>query len=218
MSTTLSDGRWRLEATTARLKVGGLQARIDLLRPTSGLHDFTGADGSVLGVALEVGDVEELSLSETYVRGNDLVATYPETSRRPFRMQLYWHAVDERTIELQASVNTGLLDARPALDVVTALDDGEWYELESGLFLFRSTTTTAWSYCEASHPKNEATSQVVLSAGRSRLVHRLFDRPLEKGVILRSRVRGALVPREGDDVAAKQMHREFVASEPPLTT
>lgn len=217
MSTTVSDGRWRLDGTTARLRAGGLQARIDLLRPASGLHDWTGVGGSLLGVALDVGD-DELSPAETYVRGNDLVATYPETPRRPFRVQLYWHAVDERMVELQASVNTGLLDVRPALDVVASLDDGEWRELESGLFLFRSTAAGAWSYCEASHPKNEAASQIVRNAGCIRLVHRLFDRPLEKGVILRSRIRGALVPREDDEAAATAMYRKFIESQPPLTT
>jgi hypothetical protein len=218
MNTTVSDERWRLEGTTARLKAGGLQARVDLLRPVTGLHDFTAAGGSILGVAIDVGDVDELSTNETYVRGNDLVATYRETSRRPYRVQLYWHAVNDQVVELQASVNTGLLDVRPALDVVTSLDEGNWRELEPGLFLFRTNSTGAWSYCEASHPKNEAASQVLSTAGGSRLVHRLFDRSLEKGVILRSRIRGALVPREGDEDAATAMYRDFVASQPTLTT
>jgi hypothetical protein len=48
--------------------------------------------------------------------------------------------------------------------------------------------------------------------------HHLFARPLEKGVILRSRVLGLWLEPQ-DDVAVALAHfRRFAASEPPLTT
>jgi len=48
------------------------------------------------------------------------------------------------------------------------------------------------------------------------LTHRLFARPLEKGVILRSRVRGLWVTRDRDVSVAAESYRRFAVSEPPL--
>ena len=50
-----------------------------------------------------------------------------------------------------------------------------------------------------------------------RLAHRLFAERLEKGVILRSRIRGLFVPRSHDTETARTEYRRFAASEPPLT-
>ena len=52
----------------------------------------------------------------------------------------------------------------------------------------------------------------------SGLSHRLFAERLEKGVILRSRIRGLFVPRDHDTELAQSEYRRFAASEPPLTT
>jgi hypothetical protein len=50
------------------------------------------------------------------------------------------------------------------------------------------------------------------------LRHRLFPEPLEKGVILRARVRGVFVPRDGDTQIAAECFDAFAATEPPLST
>jgi hypothetical protein len=41
---------------------------------------------------------------------------------------------------------------------------------------------------------------------------------LEKGVILRARVRGVFVPRDRDETLVRAAWQAFVQSEPPLTT
>ena len=51
-----------------------------------------------------------------------------------------------------------------------------------------------------------------------RLTHRLFAERLEKGVILRSRIRGLFIPRSHADELARQEYRRFAASKLPLTT
>jgi hypothetical protein len=55
-------------------------------------------------------------------------------------------------------------------------------------------------------------------AGQMLLAHQLFVRPLEKGVILRSRVLGLFVPREAPQGNVAEYYRVFAAEAPPLTT
>ncbi len=50
------------------------------------------------------------------------------------------------------------------------------------------------------------------------LAHQLFAERLEKGVILRARVLGVLVDRDGDLAAAARHYENFVSAAPPLTT
>jgi hypothetical protein len=53
---------------------------------------------------------------------------------------------------------------------------------------------------------------------RPTLEHRLFPGTLEKGVILRSRIRGLFVPRAEDCAQAAADYRQFLHSPLPLTT
>ncbi len=209
---------WRLDGTTARLDADGFAATVDLLRPARGLHDLRGpgvalAGWSLLGAELTVAEAAELSLPETYVRGDDLVATYPQTDSRPFRLQLYWSRCGAGIVELQASINTSLLDTRPAIDVATTASDGAWREFAPGRFLL-SASNGAIGLFQAPHPADESSSK----SQAARLTHHLFDRPLEKGVILRSRVRAAIISSDVIESTAETVYREFATSRPPLTT
>jgi hypothetical protein len=62
------------------------------------------------------------------------------------------------------------------------------------------------------------TSEYSIAEQGGRLRHRLFVSRLEKGVILRARVRGVLVIREDDCSLAAAAYHRFVKSPPPLTT
>ena len=60
-------------------------------------------------------------MSDCFVRGGDLVATYAQVHARPVRLQVYWrpiptaHFVDSvAAIDVQVSVQTSLLEANPA--------------------------------------------------------------------------------------------------------
>jgi hypothetical protein len=77
------------------------------------------------------------------------------------------------------------------------------------------------SYIEMVHPADFRQTTFEWTTDSSpavRLAHRLFAERLEKGVILRSRIRGLFVPRSHDTELAQSEYRRFAASELPLTT
>ncbi len=146
-------------------------------------------------------------------------------------------------IDLIVSVQTSLLDSDPTLKVrsnvparevlgVTSMErattnditprggDSTTVSLRAPLpacWLFRLTADDT-TYVEMVHPLDFVSSELKETAA-SEVEHstQLFRGPLEKGVILRSRLRGLFVPRSGDVAAAIACYREFAASEPPLT-
>lgn len=159
------------------------------------------------------------------------------------RAQSYLHAGRQSPlIELVASVQTSLLDSDPTLNVrsrigarqvlrvtdfetsaVTSvrLNDAEEHFFaapdEIACFIFRLTGGQS-SYVEMVHPADF--NQSVLRRmpnGEMELSHRLFAGRLEKGVILRSRVRALWVPSENDVALASACYADFAASEPVLT-
>ncbi len=74
------------------------------------------------------------------------------------------------------------------------------------------------TYAEMIHPAdfhNDEASLGPLGDGAI-LRHCLFNQSLEKGVILRSRVRGVFLPRENDVALAAACYASFAATEPPL--
>lgn len=76
----------------------------------------------------------------------------------------------------------------------------------------------AWSYVEMTHPSDPAECEVSSCAdtGRAALRHGFFSGSLEKGVILRARLRGVFLPREADCDAASTAFAEWTAAAPPL--
>jgi hypothetical protein len=75
------------------------------------------------------------------------------------------------------------------------------------------------SYAEMVHPADFQSDELTrdkTADGVCSLRHRLFSVPLEKGVILRCRVRGAFFPRYDDLAAARACYRSFAAAEPSL--
>lgn len=228
---------WKLESaeptkSVASCELLGAPAVIDLVRPQLGLrfaHDAASILGLQLGTTLlDIGGA--VAPSETYVRGADLVATYNETESRPLRVQAYWHVAelarlprydDARMIELQVSINTSLLDLKPTLDVVTVtrapierLAIGE-----ASAWLVR-LPNVPYTYIEIPHPRDCARTAFAPAAGETpaTLRHTLFGRKLEKGVIMRGRVRGAIVPRDSDVAAAEALVDDLLEALPPLTT
>ncbi|HEY5314302.1 MAG TPA: hypothetical protein VIK18_17345 [Pirellulales bacterium] len=185
--------------------------------------------------------------TEAYGRQGDLVVSYPGTAEGPLAVQVYWRVNPEETtgrveIDLEVSVQTPRLDSDPALSTASQLpaaqtlrlvDDqmAEFRVLMSavsseqavgdprlpGCWLLRPAGQ-AWSYAEMVHPADLNTSEISLCEQGYRLRHRLFVSRLEKGVILRARVRGVLLVREDDCALAAAAYHRFVQSPPPLTT
>ena len=146
-------------------------------------------------------------------------------------------------VDLIVSVQTSLLDSDPTLKVRSSLRASEILGLKQvepamtedvlapggklhfasihgktpACWLFRLPTDTA-TYVEMVHPTDFVSSQFQeIGPGEVERSTQLFRGPLEKGVILRSRLRGVLLPRAGDVAAAVVCYQEFAASEPPLT-
>ena len=146
-------------------------------------------------------------------------------------------------VELVVSVQTHLLDSDPKLTITSTIPatdvrrlcaaDGSHFvtvaaDARTGssdistppsCILFRISPTA--SYVEMLHPTD--CRQVTISslagsaANMFSLQTRLFVERLEKGVILRSRMRSYLLPRAADEATAAQLYREFAIAEPPLT-
>ena len=125
---------WSLHGNVAELSCGKLSGRIDASRPNAGLHDvaFDGAQQATNLLRVYRSDSRDekswpLPLAESYVRGNDLVASYQATDDWPFSPQLYWRANSLRAVDgvlasasLLVSVQTHLLDTVPQIAVVVA--------------------------------------------------------------------------------------------------
>jgi hypothetical protein len=78
------------------------------------------------------------------------------------------------------------------------------------------------AYLEMIHPADFHHDELSLTADASpdqvRLAHQLFGQGLEKGVILRARVRGMWLAEDLSEASADAAYREFVAARLPLTT
>lgn len=147
------------------------------------------------------------------------------------------------SVDLHVSVQTSLLDSRPELTTASTLPSREVRRLidpttgvfaplsppgsdaikltpqeGTGCLLFRDPNSDA-SYAEMLAPCDFACDELIACGpGKLTLRSRLFGGSLEKGVILRARVRGVYLPCEHDERAAAAVYRAFIASPPPLTT
>jgi hypothetical protein len=237
---------WQLSeaSLSADLTGGGLAARVDIAQPQRGVHDIRISGDACPAVIFAVDAPWQMPvpppLEEQYVRGGDLIATYAETAAGPVRMQMYWRflspGADEDVIgglEWVISVQTSLLDSQPAVSVRSTFGAAElWHSGEPNLQTLERVRADqenaaccvarwpdrSYSYVEIAHPDNDGTGFAAAGAGgHGEIVRTLFRRPLEKGVILRSRLRGWFVLRQEDFAVAARCFHEFADSPIPLT-
>lgn len=239
---------WTLTATDATLHIARFQARLNLARPDEGLHvvawdDAAGTADRLLAVRLAGGESAAPLLPDGhYLRGADLVAAYGESAQRPLQTDIVWRALDGAGVELIVSVRTSLWDSRPMLDVVSAVAADEVLGLDAGGFLtplasgLGSETTwespqpgclvyrlagSACSYVEMVHPvdfRHGLVRRPGAPSAPAEVTYRLFPDSLEKGVILRARLRGLLLARRDDAARAATLYAAFAAGEPPLAS
>jgi hypothetical protein len=243
----MSDSCWKLTNERATLSRDALSAQIDLEHPSlTGVayrgHQLAGVE--MLGVVL---DVPPQPIADAYIRGDDLVVTYAATPARNVRVQAYWRCMrwplftSAAVIDLQISVQTPLLDSDPGQTVRSTLPAGDMLRLDGAASKFKQVVLSVrgsedvsrdkppacylvrpageeFSYVEMVHPADACGSELGDLGDRVGLAHELFKSSLEKGVILRARLRGALVPRAGDEAVAAALYADLLAAEPPLTT
>jgi hypothetical protein len=219
----MSSTPWTLDASRsiARLQAPHLSASLDLSRPDFGLHEIAVNDRPVAGCHLFSMHVPAAGIgprTDCYVRGDDIIATYAETPQWPVRMQIYWRVLGGPSaaaiagIEFIASVQTSLLDSRPTVRVESRLGNLRDRMISHDGFILARLAGADASFAQLFDP-----TDVEISCEDQSIAGTLFQRPLEKGVILRSRLRGWFLPQTGDLATATNYHREFLASEIPLT-
>jgi hypothetical protein len=145
--------------------------------------------------------------------------------------------------EVVVSAQTALLQSDPTLGVVSQIAragevvSGRWL---SGGMAFSQAPTPVPASASASasaavagllvrtgagrsvlvlaHPAEEQRLEVVSAADTCRVTCALFSLPVEKGVLLRSRVLAAIGPVTGDTAWAAEVAASFAASPPVLST
>lgn len=178
------------------------------------------------------------SLADHWLRGADLVATYEPDDPRRLRSTAMWrsHGRHEGVAswELIVSAQTALLETDVAVDVWSDIaadslvwspggDASRWRPIAAGGALPDSAAAIlarrAGSSCLiAVHPADARRIDIEPSAGRCGVTCRLFAAPLEKGVLLRSRVVAAIGPGTSDEAWADRVLRVFATSPLPLAT
>jgi len=198
--------------------------------------------GLILPVRQESEDPSRLPL---FACGNLLSATYDAAESFPVQINVAWRVgapsphSSLMIVDAVFSISTEKLNAQgrfairsvlPAVEVLTAagpLDTACWKtwtpapedppcETESPAVLFRLPGET-FSYLEIADPVDSRccrlSGQGPATVGLDR---GLFATTLEKGVILRARVRGVLLDQAEDVRSAGAAYADFVGSAPPL--
>ena len=228
---------WQLNGHKARFCTPEFETLVNVAEPWNGLTNCLYRGEVFAAAGLLQADVrelvaEQLAVSETYIRGCDLVATYTPSRQRPVRVQIYWRArvsqeIPAAGMEMILSAQTDLLDSNPQVHARSTFQPGQllgWNAQQaacvpecepSNLYLYRPASGKV-SYCEMLHSTDF--SQVALSHTPPQLTWSLFPERLEKGVIRRARLAGMFVPRDSDQAASLAAYHAFEAAPLPLTT
>jgi hypothetical protein len=182
--------------------------------------------------------------ADHWIRGGDVTAVYESEDDRSLRTLAMWRLISSpagtQAWELVLSAQTSLLETRANVGVVSRVrgdlvlsaagGDGRC-EFAAGDL---AATTTAvlvrlpameeeplaplQSLLVAMHPEDRGRMSAASSAGVVEIGCRLFPTPLEKGVLLRSRVLAAVGPRANEVAWATEIANTFAASPPLLST
>jgi hypothetical protein len=238
---------WKLTGNVANLDAGIFSVGLDIARPSAGLRiQQSNSNREVSRLfQLSINGITEPSLSDAYVRFNDLIVNYGHGGDCPFTVQVVWRLLlsneNDRGIavglEACVSTQTELLSAQPEVMSRTDFPCKEVYELYDDGFkqlgidtdrsgkrsgqrcvLFRAASDPV-SYVEMVHPSDLGHSEFVYQCDRSAATasHVLSNRWMEKGVIVRSRARGLIVDGKDDLAIATSAYREFCQAELPLS-
>jgi hypothetical protein len=186
-------------------------------------------------------------LQDAFVRGPDLIATYAQTADLRFVQRVYWRAFHSSTqglpavaaVDVLVSVETSRPESQPCVSVTNCLPaqrlcflDG--VELEpTAIDRHRPTDPAKHGHpgcilirlpgdvrcCAAMvHPDDFCAATVTRDDDNHlRIGYRLFFGALEKGVLLRARVRTVFMPRQDDMAIASAWYHALATAKPPLT-
>jgi hypothetical protein len=240
---------WEMLAASARLCRGPLAGRVVFndLGVNFLLDQWQGRalERAVLHTSGPTAKSFALQLSETYIRGGDLIATFARTPPHQIAPQIYWRAKEFPAssaigVEMILSMQTDLLDSDPHATVTSAMAGAEYFYASSlskasltklgnedfecpgsaeNLFLMRDAR---WglSYSEMVHPSDFVSAEIFYDEKDHPCAVQsvLFPERLEKGVIRRARICGWFMPAENDLETAVELAKRFVDEPLPLTT
>lgn len=223
---------WSLDGSVARHAAG----RIDLHAPAAGIA-VAGPSGEDQLLALDLrAQASTAVLVDHWVRGDDLMAVYEPTDPRRLRATAMWRSLagGPAAWELVVSAQTSLVESDSAVAVGCDVAAGRiswgrerhghvaWAALEAGTACPAEATCllvrrAADVVLVAVHPADLRRISIRHAGDRAHVACWLFSATLEKGVLLRSRVRAAVGP-DGDAAWAEALVRDLAGSPPPLTT
>ncbi len=237
----MRNAKWQIDGTIASYDESRCRAEMNLSRPAAGLQltlrDDSATHMQIFAVSFDDAKPIDASRIDAYTRGGDLVATYDEAPPARIRAQIYWRRLEPEefsvahgaaivvALEQIVSVNTSLLDSNPQATISSIILPVPTVEQLSEDQKFIGScvarlSSERFSYVELLHPADLGSSSVVLGDGappQLQTTHQLFQQRLEKGVILRARLRAAIVERAHDLDVAHAAYEQFAISEPPLT-
>ncbi|HMP59336.1 MAG TPA: hypothetical protein PKD86_08275, partial [Gemmatales bacterium] len=153
---------------------------------------------------------------EVVCRQDILWAQFKPTPRRNVECHARWRVLEPGVLDLQVSTLTPGQWSGLSVQSFTALLPGEIFLLETDALpmLFLQPHDVEGSYVEMVHPHDGIGIE---TDGKGGFRYRLFGHDLEKGVILRGRLRGLVLPRDGDEDAARAAYAEFIKEPPNLS-
>lgn len=164
------------------------------------------------------------SQPEVVIRQDTIMVQYAATSRRPVECQARWRVLPEGIFDLEISTLTpGKWDGLavqtctrlnvPQADLTQVhIDDS----VNPGIVIYRPSGQEI-SYAEFCHPHDGIALEIKHENAATSARYRLFGHDLEKGVILRGRLRGMIVPRAIDLAAVHAAYQHFLVEPPNLT-
>jgi hypothetical protein len=242
---------WKLSGSRAELLLGPLDVQIDLTHVERGLDQVRIAghaweNARLLSVYLPSRTGEEpLIPLESYLRGTDVVATYPPLAPYTIQPQIYWRARQQPSlsavgVELIVSVQTSQLYSEPQTPILSEIPDVEgaliWTPGDQPRTLVPTPLPRTLSaargdhgivacgipgtnhvYLEMIHPSDLDAMNVETVEGGVRIAAQVFQEHLEKGVIRRARVCGWLLPAADWQWRGWSLYESYRLEHPPLT-
>lgn len=228
--------------TPIEWKISGQRATVDPARPSRGIRY---EDTHLLGVCVpEFTESTKSAIVEQFKQEDRLTVRYAGTAAWPVWTEVTWQVYENRdrpglNIDLNVSVRTDRLHYRPELIVQSVVPQSKSFLVQgtqnrliqlasgspyamtrvdaAGCVLFRPSSQP-WSLVEMVHPfdfEHDELSHDPEHPDHLRLSHRLFTQPLEKGVLLRARLRAIVIDRDDDLETAALRYAEF-NDEPPV--
>jgi hypothetical protein len=159
--------------------------------------------------------VEEGMPPEVVCRQDTVLVISRPTAARPVECHARWRIIPPDTFDLQVSTLTPGRWNGLSVRTSSLLPEGSTQRASSdaSLMVLHRFATGDVSYAEMCHPQDGIGVEINKNA-----VHfHLFGHDLEKGVILRGRLRGIILPRQEDESLAHSSYERFIREPPNLS-